>query len=413
MKIKIFTLLFAILSLNGFAQWTSLDIPVSTNLYCLSFINEQSGMVAGEQGTLLKTATSGLEWESFTITNEDFRSVCMVNYELHFVGGTYLYRTIDGGSHWDTITELHYPSSINFSDDLTGIVTCASGVYQTTDGGASWTEVINGSTSVYETSTMFDNTSITMGNVGGMVSYSAIGMRTDADQWYSFDVLSFPNSNAYTSVFFPNPDTGYLCMNQFNHWVPGDHNQFVRLTNFSLEQNWFGDYQWFFLSEVVNDNMPDLMNSTFFTNDQYGYACGQNGSIYITHDGGVNWGVDYAGTTPLSKMQFVTSGIAYAVGNAGTLLKHVIIEGTENNELNNPISIYPNPVKEYFNLESLKNIKLIEVINTSGKRVLALQPDSKVKEIQVNAQNLSAGIYLSKITFTDGTTQSVKIMVEE
>jgi photosystem II stability/assembly factor-like uncharacterized protein len=413
MKVKIITLLFAIMSFNGFAQWVPMDTPVTTNLYCLSFIDNLSGMVAGEQGTLLKTADGGLEWQSFTVTNEDFRSVCMVNYEVHFVGGIKLYKTIDGGSHWDTISDINYPVSINFSDELNGIVTSAGGVFQTSDGGVTWTEIPSGGTSVYETSVIFDNTSITMGNIGGMVTYSAVGMRSDAGEWYSFDVMSFPNSNAYTSVHFPTPDTGYFCMNQFNHWLPGDHNQFVRLTNFTLDQNWFGDYEWFFTSEVVNDNMPDLMNSTFFLNNQIGFASGNNGSIYITYDGGINWGVDYEGTIQLSKMQFLNNSTAYAVGNEGTVLKHVIVEGVSDKDLNNRISIYPNPVKDFFNIDATSEVSQIELLNTNGQIVSTERTDSNLNEVRVSTEDITSGIYMVRVTLNDGSSQSVKIIVNK
>lgn len=413
MKIKIFTLLFAILSFNGFSQWIQMDTPVTTNLNCLSFIDNLSGMVAGEQGTLLKTATGGLEWQSFTVSNEDFRCVCMVNSEVHFVGGDNLYKSIDGGSHWETISDINNPTSINFSDELNGIVTSAGGVFQTSDGGNTWSEIPSGGTSVYLTSSIFDNTSITMGNVGGMVSYSAVGMRSDAGEWYSFDVMSFPNSNAFTSVHFPTPDTGYLCMNQFNQWEPGDHNQFVRLTNFSLEQNWFGDYQWFFTSEIINDNLPDLMNSTFFLNNSFGFASGNNGSIYTTHDGGINWTVDYAGTIALSKMQFINNSTAYAVGNEGTVLKHVIVEAVTDKDLSHQISIYPNPVKESFQIDATSDVSQIQLMNNNGQIVLTKQINSNQSEVRVNTEDLNSGIYMVRMTLSDGSSQSVKIIIDK
>jgi hypothetical protein len=74
-------------------------------LECVSFINNEIGWVAGQNGTILHTTNGGINWESIE----------------------------SGTTNW--------LRSIHFTDALTGWVTGRGGkILQTSDGGANWTD---------------------------------------------------------------------------------------------------------------------------------------------------------------------------------------------------------------------------------------------------------------------------------
>lgn len=411
MKNLIFTICFSILSIAGTCQWVNMTTPVTDPLYAVSFCDPINGIAAGASGTVIITNDGGLTWTQLTGYSEDFRSVCMVNPQLIFLGGDNLYRSSDGGQTWTT-PGIQSPKSFSFVDNLNGTCTGISGVYQTTDGGESWIKVVNGGTTVYESSADFGQTAIAMGNVGGFITYSAAAVRSEGGTWYSFDSFSFPNSNAWVSVHFPNPDTAYLFMNQFSHWVPSDKNQFVRLTGFELVSDPFGGLMWAFQSEVINETIPDYMNSVFFLNAREGYACGENGSVYKTTTGGSTWETDYTGTTRLWKMQFVNNAVAYAVGDEGTLLKHDLTTGIDHPGSAVAFNLYPNPAKEACIIKTNGNACRIEVISTEGRVVFSQLIQKDQCETTLHLQSLHPGLYIIRSTSVSGATCVDKLVLE-
>lgn len=411
MKTLIFTFCFALTALVGFGQWISVETPVTKHLYAVSFCDANHGIAAGEAGTIITTNDGGMSWAQISSPNEDLRSVCMVNPQLIFVGGNDLYRSDDGGATW-TVPGIQSPKSLSFTNDLNGICTGITGVFQTADGGVTWSQCVQGGTTVYESSADFDQTAIAMGNVGGFISYSAAGMRSEAGVWHHFDFFSFPNANAYVSVHFPTPDTAYLFMNQFSHWVPSEHNQFVRLTGFELVGDLSGELIWVFQSETLNEAIPDYMQSVYFVNANEGYACGEKGSIYKTINGGIDWVADYTGNSMLWKMQFVNDAVAYAVGNDGTLLKHDLTTNITNPESPATFTLYPNPAKETCTVNTNGNACLLEIIATQGTVVLSQHTPKGQPETILSLNTLTPGIYLLRSTTGSGTTTIQKLVIQ-
>lgn len=410
MKLR-FTILFVVLSLTGFSQWEKLSTPTNSPLFSLSFFDSNNGMVGGTGGTLLITEDAGQTWWTpMNCPQEDFYAVYMLNPQIMFIGGTNLYRTGDGGETWTMVSDMTSPRSISFSDPMTGKCTSVSGIYETTDGGFTWTEIPSAGTAIYETVQTFEDTDITMGNIGGMVTYSAVGKRTSEGEWYDFDVMSYPNSYAWTACSFPTPDTGYVFFNQYNHWVPSAHNQFLRFTNFVLSTNPFNDLVWFFSYEIINDTIPDYMTSVHFVNNNSGYATGEQGSLYYTANGGTSWKVDYSGTSVLTSMQFINDNLAFAVGYDGTVLKHDVSTRVENNELNS-FTIYPNPASGHCIINDTRDAASIEILSTSGQLIRSIKGTSE-DTIEISACDLKAGLYIIKITTTDNRVKAAKLMIK-
>jgi len=62
---------------------------------------------------------------------------------------------------------------------------------------------------------------------------------------------------------------------------------------------------------------------------------------------------------------------------------------------NNPISVYPNPAKEYVNITSNENISSVKVMNPLGQLTAYNIPNSKI--YRMNTSNLKAGVYFIQI----------------
>ncbi|WP_313386633.1 T9SS type A sorting domain-containing protein [Chishuiella sp.] len=69
------------------------------------------------------------------------------------------------------------------------------------------------------------------------------------------------------------------------------------------------------------------------------------------------------------------------------------------------LKIYPNPTRDFINIQSTKTIKNMNIYNLSGQKVMS-QSNSKT----VNVHSLNRGIYIVEITLEDGQTVKTKLI---
>lgn len=141
-------------TLDGGNNWDSLTFNNFENIKYLNdfiFLNELTGLIATDIGTVLKTTDGGQNWNEInTGINKnlyEFNFIDDKNGWLGGLGGT-IVRTTDGGETWHPITS---PSnndivSINFIDENEGYVSTmikggsnvGSAIHYTSDGGTTW-----------------------------------------------------------------------------------------------------------------------------------------------------------------------------------------------------------------------------------------------------------------------------------
>lgn len=83
----------------------------------------------------------------------------------------------------------------------------------------------------------------------------------------------------------------------------------------------------------------------------------------------------------------------------------------EDTNLTTAIKLYPNPVKDILNIETLNNIikiKHIELFDVMGKSVYQSSEDSKA----LNLSTLSKGLYILKLESVNGSVINKKIMIK-
>lgn len=70
------------------------------------------------------------------------------------------------------------------------------------------------------------------------------------------------------------------------------------------------------------------------------------------------------------------------------------------------ISIYPNPVVDYLNIQSSKKIKTLELFNVLGQKI----SDFKLDQNRINFSTIPAGIYVLKMSMENGKVETKKII---
>jgi photosystem II stability/assembly factor-like uncharacterized protein len=134
------------------------ELPAPSSPRGISFADERTGWIVGDQGLILKTTDGGASWTRmpkltavslYTVTAITPTRAAIAIEPFGFGGErSGLFRTVDAGASWDTLGFVEASpalatrpnvTGIAFPDSTTGYVfTIAGQVYKSTDGGATW-----------------------------------------------------------------------------------------------------------------------------------------------------------------------------------------------------------------------------------------------------------------------------------
>ncbi len=234
-------------STNGGLSWSLIYglNNESSELKSVKFINNSTGFCIGNNGILVKTTNSGVNWVTQNLgLNYSFNSICFTNANIGYIAGN------------------------------NGII------FKSTDLGNSWFQLISGTTSSLS-SIMFPSE-----NVGFASSSNKVLKTTDNGlNWNSYDV-NVPYEFAIKSISFLNIDVGYAVGVSFPDY--GRAGDLVKTTNGG--QNW--------LRMSIFSGYPSYqrrgLNSVHFLNDNYGYIVGEISTILTTSNGGNIIGIQLA-----------------------------------------------------------------------------------------------------------------------
>ena len=249
-------------------SWSQIPSGAGSHLLGVHFPDENTGYVAGANGTILKTTDGGDTWSAPlpSQTTDAFYSVFFTDALNGFaVGDNSLIRqTNDGGNTWNVVTSptFAYFRVVWFLDAQTGFI--AGGfpdqdvILKTTDGGATWN-------------------------------------------------LLPPTGNAQTiyGIFFTDANTGFA--SDFNGNI---------LRTFDGGASW-----------TIQNVASGQLNSIVFTDSNTGYVAGRDGVILKTTDAGNSWFALNSGTNYfLSDIKFLDANTGFATGgdvpgNSGIILR--------------------------------------------------------------------------------------------
>jgi photosystem II stability/assembly factor-like uncharacterized protein len=152
--------LLSLFTYNIYSQWFQQSSGITSQLYSVFFVNQTTGFAAGDSGKVLRTTNAGVNWVVNTVPNNtvNYRSIYFVNQNTGYIAGRILIlqptfiaipkiiKTTDGGISWTSVlNDSGYTlRSINFINSNTGFA--AGGLFgsgpgnllMTTNGGVSW-----------------------------------------------------------------------------------------------------------------------------------------------------------------------------------------------------------------------------------------------------------------------------------
>jgi len=397
MKVNLFYLIvLQVIFLNNVsAQWTPLVSGTTNQLEEIFFPAPDTGYATGWSGTIVKT-TDGTTWTPLSIgSSKNLLDVFFLDTQTGFVvGDSGLFaKTTDGGNNWS----LQYLTNVNpidlssvyFTDANTGFAggreDVSKGIiFKTIDGGINWTVTNTPSNSVFDFN--YNRLIFPVADTGYALTRGFCIKTTDAgDNWFYTDTFLFNNGLMFSileDAYFFSSDTGY---------VVGWYNPFTGYT-------YNGGTTW---SDLALFN--GQWQSMDFPSRQIGYMVGW-GQLIKTVDGGTTWN-DI--TSPLIQngsllsMDFTDDWTGYACGSNGTIIKTTNGGTTSVSELNsqNEIIIYPNPVSKEFKIQSSKfkggekiELKICDVV---GKEIL--NKELSASDWKIDVSKFENGIYLLKI----------------
>lgn len=408
------TVCFFILSLSMFAQrtggWELLQSPTTELLRKLYFVDENNGWASSLEGTIVHTSDAGKTW----VTQNSNVTTPIV--DIHFINknlgwaltypdtppfGTTLLKTTNGGSDWiliDSLFQMKFMSCVYFADEQLGWIG-GSGIYKTIDGGLTWQECALDSTGFenypvydfnfyskyfgYACGGRVDVAGVIWKTTNGGNSWSSVGLSPDQ----IFDVYVFDSLNAIT--------------------LSGDPELFFTVAN--LRTTDAGD-SWQY------DSLPiyGIAYAIDFLNENEGYAAA--GFQFLkTTDGGISWLTETViDSLTIYDLQFVDKYTGYACGHNGALLKYNYFSDVDEDENNffsfNLMQNYPNPFNPSTkisysvpvvdaNFASASNVKL-EIYDVLGNEIATLVNEEKIAglyEVSFNASEFSSGVYFAKL----------------
>jgi photosystem II stability/assembly factor-like uncharacterized protein len=259
---------------NGGLTWEAEDSDTVNNLNSIYFTSSKNGWIVGDYGTVVhyKIDLDGTKTitPTFIAATKNLNGVHFIDESTGYIAGdSTILKTTDGGNIWfnvapnsfnEIVNDIYFPSSI-----LGIIVTQNGNIYRTVDGGGNWINVANYNGSI--TSVHFYD------NLYGWAAFSdgtnhKILRTVNGGLTWTENIIPVPSASirfisrqvGYASGFFTSPSSFGVVLRTQD-----------------------GGNTW----QILNASPIEIVNRVFPINFQTIYACGLNGSIIKTVNGGV------------------------------------------------------------------------------------------------------------------------------
>ena len=365
-----------------------------------------SGMDPMGGSFIMRTNDGGTTWDSIVVNSPGstytISELCFTDNDNGFAGGTKntfqaLLKTTDNGSTWSDITpdpsSINQINAISFTDPSIGYATDETNLYQTLNSGSTWTTTVPGF-GIKDINFLDANN----GYACGEFVPNAVVMKTnDGGQTWS-NVLSA------TFQFFANSSMQKLDV------ITTDVVYCSALYTTNLFRTTDGGMTWdtITLSQIYGIQDYDFVNAL------EGHVLSTMGEIYGTVDGGQTWVLEYAVASGsygpsvfLNSISFAgTTG--YVCGSNGLIKKYTLSPTGLQQPIGNTISWYPNPLSgnQSLQLTGIVGAYRLRVFNNEGQVVYS---NNKMQNNQL-ALNLPSGIYTMEV-ISDQNTFRDKIVI--
>jgi len=172
---------------------------------------------------------------------------------------------------------------------------------------------------------------------------------------------------------------------------------------------------------IIDSTAGVALSATATTTNATADSCDGTATVTATATGGVS-PYTYLWSDSLSQTDSLATGLcagSYSVKVTDTngdsvLVTVTIVEttpaGTEENSVNNNLSVFPNPSNGMFKIQSETKISMIEIVNTLGATVYSKKLNAGSAEIDLMQQR--KGIYFYTLTNKEGIITQGKMIVE-
>ncbi len=391
------------------AQWNQVRYDQYNFYNCIVTKSASAAIATGIDPTglgsfILRTNNGGSTWDSIAINGSgavfNLNQLYFTDTDHGFAGGLKgnfqtLLSTVDNGSTWTEITpaaaSIDPINIISFVDPDNGYVSDQVNVFKTTDAGASWT-VSQPAFSLRDIRFL----SMNMGYASGYINQDAVVMKTvdGGLTWNNVLTTMVPGSSSMEKLDVVNPDIVFSSAEYSNY--------IYRTTD--------GGASWdtLFVPQIYFVQDYDFISAS------EGHVLSTMGEIYGTVDGGITWTLEYsvAGGAYGPSIFLVSvsfEGTTGFVCGSDGLIKKYTNDPTGIQEIKPVVSVYPNPLASGSILTIHGDLPgyAVEIFNHTGQLIFK-QNDLSDRELVT--PRVPAGLYSIRIT-TDESSSLHKLVV--
>lgn len=385
-SILFLTLLLSPSTLISQWQWQN-PYPQGNNLDDIFFINQNTGWICGQAGTVLKTTNKGIDWNYYPVKIPDaIMGIQFINEYTGFAAswdwGTTgsIYKSTNGGINFSLIKQINNNgcSDVYFYDDNNGWIAGTHGlIFRTTDCGNNWSEQqtasatditrlcflnldtgfassfdgyilkttnsgLNWSKLYHDSGKIFYSVNFIDINTGFITGYSGLLYKTTNSgmSWINLSSLS-QFGNYVQDIKFINSNTGWLATGRSN-----SSNDIFKTTNCGI--NW--------TNQNIYLRNSETLNRLWISDSSNIYCVGDGGSILKTSNSGLNWNYQTKGFYNwLNNIYFIDEFTGWTIGTIGN---STVYKTTTGGALWDSISSYPPVTYDLIFFNSLNGISL-------------------------------------------------------
>jgi hypothetical protein len=341
---------------DGGAQWYIKNSGTTANLTKVQFSTPDKGYAVGMNGTLIKTTNGGEDWQTIDIGEiTDLYGLSLLDENQFYISGDngLLKKTIDGGTTFLAANAL-LSEDIREVQFLNPLIGYAQGgkLLKTVDGGVTWSVI----TQDFVGSFYFVNEDV------GFINTINSGLLKTSDG--GINMISLAGSAFYISDLF--------ALDENEIWAVENDAPLCSCPGFCIIKGEIiaEEYQ-----DVYNCDLAGGFEGIYFATETKGYAVGYGGAIFKN--------------------------------STGNML------GINENTQDDLFIIYPNPASSYISLSFAGNISQLVSIDISdiiGKKVYS-QLHSAANDTTINISALAKGTYFLMVT-SDSKRTSGKLIID-